>query len=260
MVVSGSSAARRAGERAELLQVRGCAPPRSPRRSRRAASRVCVPGDGPRGEVGQDRRQPRRRLGVAARPACVIEKAGSVKIDVAMIASRRSRHLRAGRAPRGEVELKRRAAAGRVAHADVAAVVAHDLAHERQAQAGAFLARGEERREDLLAQRRSERRGRSRSLRCEPYHRRAAVPPGSPAARSPAALGALRAAATALRARFSSARRSWPASARTVTVGGGRVDRDRRSARRAVAHQLADLVEQRAQRRRRRARAAGRRA
>jgi len=39
-----------------------------------------------------------------------------------------------------------------VTNDDLAVVVAHDLAHERQAQAGALLARGEERREDLLAQ------------------------------------------------------------------------------------------------------------
>src|SRR4051812_49387546 len=49
-------------------------------------------------------------------------------------------------------EAKHASAARRVANVDLAAVIAHDLPHERQAEARALLAGREERREDLLPQ------------------------------------------------------------------------------------------------------------
>src|SRR4051812_43243879 len=49
-------------------------------------------------------------------------------------------------------EAKHASAPGRVANVDLAPVIAHDLPHERQAEARALLAGREERREDLLAQ------------------------------------------------------------------------------------------------------------
>src|SRR6478609_10041512 len=51
-----------------------------------------------------------------------------------------------------QLEAKHASAARGVANVDLAAVVADNLAHEGQPEAGALLAGREERREDLLAQ------------------------------------------------------------------------------------------------------------